>query len=86
MERERVLLTATYHPRQRGIEEDPLRFRVTLRDARYARSRRSDGFGTAALRFYGAEDIVAARGTATGVAMKSPPAKMFLRCASVSAS
>ena len=29
------------------IEEEPKDFRVTLRDARYARSRRSDGFGTA---------------------------------------
>ena len=29
------------------IEEEPHGFRVTLRDARYARSRRSDGFGTA---------------------------------------
>jgi len=29
------------------IEEEPHGFRVTLRDARYARRRRSDGFGTA---------------------------------------
>jgi inner membrane protein len=29
------------------IVEEPEGFRVTLRDVRYARSRRSDGFGTA---------------------------------------
>jgi inner membrane protein len=65
------------------IVEEPQGFRVTLRDARYAR-RGSDGFGTAVVFLPRSGDQsepgrAAARGIATGVAMKSPPAKRLFR-------